>query len=121
MKLSESSGTHRKFSIMNFYSIAHDVTKETTKDFPKYAEIRLEKLNNARVGLSLCFENPIFLTILARIFKLKSEPYENKEAVILTFFNLLHGSEKMIFCLRNPAVDGIGLLCRALVDIRSPL
>ena len=27
----------------------------------------------------------------------------------------------MIFCLKNPAVDGIGLLCRALIDIRTPL
>jgi len=81
----------------------------------------METLNNARVDMSKCFENPIFLTILARIFKLKSEPYENKEAVIMTFFNLLHGTEKMIFCLKNPAVDGIGLLCRALIDIRTPL
>lgn len=65
--------------------------------------------------LARCFEAQIFAVLLVRGLKLKSEPYDNREAIIRCIINVLQGNDAVVKAACSPATDTIATISKCLV------
>jgi len=106
--------THKFFSVLNFFGVAKNVTKESTRDLAKLAFPKMET-SPALSMLAQAFESPAYMVPLVRLLKWQSEPYGNKEALVGCLLNVLRGTDGMLRAFCSPATDGIATLCKSLV------
>ncbi|CAG9314903.1 unnamed protein product [Blepharisma stoltei] len=88
---------------------------EYTEEFLKLEKERELKVLEIKRDIAKCFENPIFIAPIVRLVKLKSEPYDTKDAAVKILFAVLNGTEKCQDAALCPATDTLSTLCKCLV------
>ena len=114
VRSSKALETHKFFSVLNFFGVAKNITKESTKDLVKYAFPKQED-TPALIEIARSFESPAYMIPIIRLLKMQSEPYNNKEGLVVCLLNVLRGTDGMIRATCSPGTDGLATLCKSLV------